>query len=176
MLFQGRETVTNTSTSVQPARCLPAVYNGSFCRNELQFYQNEFFGNESMNGQLFIASVVDQDATENLAIELISNFTNLSNAQQNLSECGVKGRQIICLYLFGLCSDNGTLHIPTAEQCMTTNEFCTSDLENSTTDDAAINCTGKGYNYNGLLEKSIYFLGSFKYYSLLPLVHDPISC
>ena len=73
--------------------------NGSFCRNVLQCYQDEFFGNESTNGQVFIASVVDQEATENLDIELISN---LSNTVQNSSECEVKARQLICLYLFGL--------------------------------------------------------------------------
>ena len=152
MLFQGRENVSNINISGQPSGCLPAVYNGSICRNALQFYQDEFFGNESTNGRVFIASVVDQEATETLAIELISN---LSNTEQNSSECEVKARQIICLYLFGLCTDNGTLHIPTEEQCMTTNDFCTSEQENSTTttaDSVAINCTGKDYrlheNYN----------------------------
>lgn len=140
MLFQGRET---TNTSVQPTRCLPAVYNGSFCRNVLQSYQNEFFGNESMNGQLFIASVVDQEATEKLAIELIFN---LSNMQQISLDCEVKAMEVICLYLFGLCADNGTLHIPTTQQCMTTNDVCMSEQENSTTTQSdAINCTGKGY-------------------------------
>ena len=143
MLFRGRETVSN-NTSVQPTRCLPAVYNGSFCRNLLQSYQNEFFGNETINGQVFIASVVDQEATEILAIELISN---LSNAQQISLECEVKAMELICLYFFGLCAFNGTLHIPTTQQCTTTNEFCTSELENSTTSQSdVINCTGKGSN------------------------------
>ena len=143
MLFRGREIVSN-NTSVQPTRCLPVVYNGSICRNLVKSYQNEFFGNESMNNQLFIASVVDQEPTENLAIELISN---LSNVQQNSSKCEVKPMELICIYFFGLCADNGTLHIPTAEQCMTTNEFCTSDLEKSTTDSrrVVINCTGNGW-------------------------------
>ena len=140
-MFQGRETGFSIKISGQPAGCLPAVYNGSICRNALQSYQDEFFGNESTKGRVFIASVVDQEATETLAIELISN---LSNTEQNSSECEVKARQIICLYLFGFCADNETLHIPTEEQCMTTNDLCTSEQENST-DSVPINCSGKGY-------------------------------
>ena len=130
MLFQGRED-TNIS-----AGCVPVVYRGSFCRNILESYQNRFFWNESVNGQIFIASVVDQEAAEQLAI-------NLSNASQNFtSECQDQARELICSYLFGLCTGNGTLHLPTAEQCMATNDFCVSDLENSDSD--AIDCSSKG--------------------------------
>ena len=63
-------------------------------------------------GEIFIASVADQEATETMALQLISKLSSL-NPQ---SECEDLFASFLCLTLFGIC-DGGALHLPLFQEC-----------------------------------------------------------
>ena len=79
---------------------------GCVCRN----IQQESMTNN--DGEIFIASVVDQDTTETMALQLISKLSSL-NPQ---SECEDLFASFLCLTLFGIC-DDGALHLPSVQEC-----------------------------------------------------------
>ena len=128
-MFQGRETNLRSS-------CIPEVYTGFVCQNSLQSYQDR-------NGsQIVVASVLDQEATESQAIQLLSS---ISNMQSNVtSECIELLTDFSCLFLFGLCTDNETLLLPSPEQCMIIEDTCIRGLQSyADTLGGSINCSGK---------------------------------
>ena len=137
-LFQGRELdLGGTGT-----KCHPAAYTGLVCKGALQSYHRSLLRNVSMSEQVHIPSVVDQEATENQTIQVLSN---LAEVEPNITtECEELLTHFICIYMFGLCVDNDTLYLPSTGQCRTVLDMCVQELVNDvTTLVTSINCTGE---------------------------------
>ena len=91
-----------------------------------------------MSGQIFVSSIFDEEVTENLAIQLVSNISNIT------MECEEMFTEFICLFLFGLCTDNETLLLPSTEQCVMVKDSCIPGLEDFAEDFVlSIDCTGE---------------------------------
>ena len=106
-----------------------------------------------MSGQIFVSSIFDEEVTENLAIQLVSNISNIT------LECKELFTEFICLFLFGLCTDNETLLLPSTEQCVMVKDSCIPGLEDFAADFVlSINCTGE---FTDLKVATFFFVGSF---------------
>ena len=121
--------------------CRPAVYTGLVCQPALQSYQDSLLRNASSQ-QVFIASDVDQEAIEAQSFQVLANLTEL---EPNITaECERLLTEFLCIHMFGLCVDNETLYLPSAEQCRIVQDMCVPELLTYTaTLGVPVNCTGE---------------------------------
>ena len=107
MCIRIQETTTLANTT---CTAVPYMNNESVCYSFLLQYKS---CNSAVNGSndVFISSNVNVQESENIASEL-KILQNLLSPQ-----CRAVSLPFICLYLFPLCGENGTVYLPSSEQC-----------------------------------------------------------
>ncbi len=88
------------------------VYHGDTCKEALQDVQSCLMGDQG-DGNVYIPASGSQDAIETNAHTLIFSLPLLRPSQ----ECEEALVPLLCLYLFKLCTMNGSLHQPSSQQC-----------------------------------------------------------
>lgn len=105
-----KESTETTSESVNSTCKETEVYSGEICRKPLQ---SCLLGNQS-TGVLYIPATGKQEELELQAHQLLANLTAF---QPNQDYCEDAIAQLLCLYLFCPCDWNGTLYMPSFQQC-----------------------------------------------------------
>ena len=114
----------DTSYSNLSAGC--SNYTYLTCREELRLIQSFLLGVESNeNATLAIASDVDQENNENTAMLIQYSL----NYVKGTRECKSTILSFMCLYLFPLCDANGTIHMPSTEDCHEITGTCKEEFE-----------------------------------------------
>ena len=91
--------------------CSAEVYEGKICVLALQLQQSYLQGRED-DSTVYIES--GRNALENATVSQLQNLAQLQPSE----ECSAAVVPFLCLYTFGLCDGNGTLHRPSSKQCM----------------------------------------------------------
>lgn len=109
------ETVPVPATVSEPppshSSCSAEVYEGKICVLALQLQQSYLQGRED-DSTVYIES--GRNALENATVSQLQNLAQLQPSE----ECSAAVVPFLCLYTFGLCDGNGTLHRPSSKQCM----------------------------------------------------------
>ena len=101
-------------------------YTYTTCRGTLNFISGELSHIESNDGAALTVACTDMERNENM-VELI--LYSLDYAA-GTNECKSSILSFMCLYLFPLCDDNGTIQRPSAENCYKiTNGSCKEVLQ-----------------------------------------------
>ena len=99
-------------TAIFSNTCTPVYYanNQSMCYPVLQQYESCNSAMNDTNG-VYISSTANVNESENIASQLKILRSLLS------PQCLAASLPLICLYLFPLCNGNGTVYLPSSEQC-----------------------------------------------------------
>ena len=96
------------------------------CHEELRLIQRFFLGIKSNeNATLAIASDVDQENNENTAMLIQYSLDYVKGTR----ECKSTILSFMCLYLFPLCDENGTIHGPSTDDCHEITGTCKEEFE-----------------------------------------------
>ena len=103
-------------------QCISAVaYSGSVCREEFLSYYSECLVDDNFQTSDILVAT---DASAS-AGQFISNLRVFGSA-----ECADTAVPFLCFYLFGgICDGNGTLYLPTEEECFKITKVCSAEWE-----------------------------------------------
>ena len=108
--LQVNSTMLNTSSSCLQIR----IYTGEVCRGSLTSLQTCFSGDTSPPPALNIPSLIDQEAGESDAMNLVNGLSLLSPSPQ----CREAIMPFLCLSIFTLCDSSNHLHTILREDCL----------------------------------------------------------
>ena len=91
-----------------------AAYSGEVCREVFSSLQTCFSGEMSPPPALNIPSLVDQEAGERDAMNLVNGLSFLNPSPQ----CREAIIPFLCLYIFTLCDSSNNLHTTLREDCL----------------------------------------------------------
>ena len=120
------QTDTDRDIDINKTDCFPKKYSGTVCLAELQQWH---YCGENSGPDVLIPSDRDLDIVEREAQQFIIYF-QLMNPSKG---CLRAFRSFICLYLFGLCDDNGHVVQPSYNDCLhLTTDTCAKEAQELT--------------------------------------------
>ena len=108
-----------------PSQCSNQNYTGLTCQQELHFFQTCLFNSTR---EILISSDQQLEDLEEMAEFFFNAFPILNPSQ----ECLTAIFPLLCLYIFPMCGDNGTVYQPSSAQCVEVSTgVCREEWENA---------------------------------------------
>ena len=117
------QTTSDANSNNNKTFCTPKEYTGSVCLSELQQWPH------CSKSGVFIPSDIDQETQEREAQQLLTALQLLNPSES----CMMAFRPFLCLYLFGLCEENGNVVQPSYEDCVVLKDvICAEEIKTAT--------------------------------------------